>query len=69
MTLPKTVTDAAFKSVKSHTLALIKQLVPGWAQGMVQITDDEIRQVSNAAANDVVNAWVASQKSTSNTNV
>ena len=59
---PTTVTptqaqlDAAFASVQASVNALIVQLVPAWAMGYVNITDEEIHAISDPAAAAVVNA-------------
>jgi hypothetical protein len=58
MILSKSVYDIAFQNTKTHVQSLIQKLVPSWAQSMVQVTDDEIRQVSNSAADAVVTAFL-----------
>jgi hypothetical protein len=39
--------DAGFAAAKTAIVALVKAKVPSWAQGMISITDDEIRDVSD----------------------
>ena len=39
--------DAGFIAARTAIDALIKAKVPSWAQGMISITDDEIRDVSD----------------------
>jgi len=53
--------DAGFAAAKTAITALIKNKVPAWAQGMISITDDEIRDVSDpvVAAVDKVRATAA----------
>jgi len=40
--------DAGFTAARTAIDALIKAKVPSWAQGMISITDDEIRDVSDS---------------------
>ena len=46
---------AGFDVAKAAINVMISQLVPSWALGMVNITDDEIHVVSDAVAKAVVN--------------
>ena len=39
--------DAGFAAAKTVIAALIAAKVPSWAQGMISISDDEYRDVSN----------------------
>jgi|FreactTroBogLake_1042271.scaffolds.fasta_scaffold80144_2 hypothetical protein len=48
--------DAGFAVAKAAINAMVSQLVPPWAAGMVNITDDEIHAVSDAVAQAVVNS-------------
>jgi hypothetical protein len=41
---------------------MIAKLVPSWAQSMVNITDDDIRAVSDPDADAVVAAYLAATK-------
>jgi hypothetical protein len=47
---------AGFAVAKAGINAMVQQLVPPWAMGMVEITDEEIHTVSDAVANAVVNS-------------
>lgn len=47
--------DAGFAVAKAAINAMITQLVPPWAMGMVNITDDEIHAVSDPVVTVVVN--------------
>jgi len=40
---------AAAVAAKSKMQALIKAKVPGWAQGMISITDQDVHDISDAA--------------------
>lgn len=47
--------DAGFTVAKAAINAMVSQLVPPWALGYVNITDDEIHAVSDAVAQAVLN--------------
>lgn len=48
--------DAGFSAAQERINDMVKQLVPAWALGMVQITDDEVRAVSDAVVNAAFSA-------------
>ena len=48
--------DAGFAVAKAGINAMVAQLVPPWASGMVNITDDEIHAVSDAVVQAAVNS-------------
>jgi len=48
--------DAGFLVAKAAINAMVQQLVPPWALGMVNITDDEIHAVSDAVVQAAINS-------------
>jgi len=48
--------DAGFNVAKAAIMAMVQQLVPPWAMGMVNITDDEIHAVSDPTVAAAINA-------------
>jgi hypothetical protein len=68
MALPQSVYNVAFQNTKDHVMVMVQQLVPSWAQSMVNITDDEIKQISRPAAEAVIAAYLkATTKPTTTT--
>jgi hypothetical protein len=47
--------DAGFAVAKAAINAMVAQLVPPWAMGMVNITDDEIHAVSDPTVTAALN--------------
>ena len=48
--------NAGFTVAKAAITAMVQQLVPPWAQGMVNITDDEIHAVSDPVVEAALNS-------------
>jgi hypothetical protein len=48
--------DAGFTVAKAAILAMVSQLVPPWAQNIVNITDDEIHAVSDPVVAAALNS-------------
>ena len=48
--------NAGFNVAKAAVNAMVQQLVPPWAMGMVSITDDEIHAVSDPVVKAALNS-------------
>jgi hypothetical protein len=51
----QTQINAGFVVAKAAVMAMVQQLVPPWAMGMVSITDAEIHAISDAVVRTTVN--------------
>ena len=48
--------DAGFTVAKAAILAMVAQLVPPWAQSLVNVTDDEVHAISDPTVTAAINA-------------